>query len=145
MDIVLNGVTLQGDYMDADFMEVFEAAMREVITTAEAAKQSRRGIVPEVCVPVSFERATQMAAELELSIIPYEEERRLPIREFLRGKAAAEIGIFIGPEGGFDEGEIELAKARGITPVTLGPRILRTETAGLVTAALALYELGEMN
>ncbi len=111
---------------------------------AEAAKQSRRGIVPEVCAPVTFEMAVRMSAELELSVIPYEEEKSLSLRDFLRGKTAAEVGIFIGPEGGFEQGEIELARSAGVTPVTLGPRILRTETAGLVAAALTLYEQGEM-
>ncbi len=111
---------------------------------AEAAKQSRRGILPEVCAPVPFDKAVEMAGGLDLAFIPYEEERRLPVRDFLRGKTAGTLGIFIGPEGGFEESEAALARSAGITPVTLGPRILRTETAGLVAAALVLYELGDM-
>lgn len=111
---------------------------------AEAAKQSRRGIVPEVLDPISFEKAVKLAGELDLAFIPYEEETALSAKDFLRGKTAGTLGIFIGPEGGFEPGEVDLAISGGITPVTLGPRILRTETAGLVAASLALYELGDM-
>ncbi len=111
---------------------------------AEAARQSRRGIIPQVCAPVSFDKALELAGELDLSIIPYEEEAGLSAKAFLRGKSAETLGIFIGPEGGFEPSEAELAANRGVVPITLGPRILRTETAGLVAAALALYELGEM-
>lgn len=111
---------------------------------AEAAKQSRRGIIPEVCDPVPFDRAVELAGELDLAFIPYEEESGLSAKSFLRGKSAGTLGIFIGPEGGFEPEEAELARSRGITPVTLGPRILRTETAGLVAASLAFYELGDM-
>ncbi len=111
---------------------------------AEAAKQSRRGVVPVVSSGVSFEQAVEMAAKADIAVIPYEEERKTPFRDFLRGKKAGTLSIMIGPEGGFEPGEVELAKSKGIVPVTLGPRILRTETAGLVTAAIALYELGDM-
>ena len=111
---------------------------------AEAAKQSHRGIVPVVSAPVPFEKAVEMATEADIAIIPYEEENRQSLRDFLRGKEAESLAILIGPEGGFEESEVVLAKEKGIVPVTLGPRILRTETAGLVTAALTLYELGEM-
>lgn len=110
----------------------------------EAAKQSRRGIVPEVTAPVSFETAVEMAAECSLAVIPYEDERKISLKECLRGKSAETLAIMIGPEGGFEEEEISLACRRGVLPATLGRRILRTETAGLVTAAIALYELGDM-
>ncbi len=112
---------------------------------AEAAKQSRRGIIPEVCAPADFKDAVKMAAELDMALIPYEEESNLAAKDFLRGKKAGSVGVFIGPEGGFEESEVKFAKQNGVTPVSLGPRILRTETAGLVTAALVLYEAGEMN
>ena len=59
--------------------------------------------------------------------------------------AAKSFGIFIGPEGGFSEEEIKEAKDKGVTSVTLGPRILRSETAGLVVLANIMYEMGEMN
>ncbi len=110
----------------------------------EAAAQSRRGIVPEVAAPVSFARAAELAAEADLAVIPYEDEHKTPLRDCLRGKTARTLSIMIGPEGGFAEGEVALARERGILSATMGPRILRTETAGLVASAIALYELGEM-
>lgn len=110
----------------------------------EAAKQSRRGIVPRVEAPLSFEAAVKAAAECDLAVIPYEDERKTSVKEVLRGKAAHTLAVMIGPEGGFDEEEITLALKHGVLPASLGRRILRTETAGLVTAAIALYELGDM-
>ena len=110
----------------------------------EAAAQSRRGIVPEVADPVSFAEAVCMAAQCDLAIIPYEDEHKTPFRDCLRGKTAGSLALFIGPEGGFDEAEVALARENGILPATLGPRILRTETAGLVAASIAMYELGDM-
>ncbi len=110
----------------------------------EAAKQSKRGIVPTVCPCMSFKDAVNEAKQAELAIIPYEEERENSLKEVLTGKKAQTVSIMIGPEGGFDTEEIELALANGITPVTLGKRILRTETAGLAVSATVLYEFDEM-
>ena len=107
-----------------------------------AAKQSGRGKIPEVCQHVmKFRDAVSEAAELDGAIIPYEKERERGIRKFVSEFRGESVGVFIGPEGGFSEDEIGLAKEKGISPVTLGKRILRTETAGMVTAALLLYEL----
>ena len=58
------------------------------------------------------------------------------------GSTGRSLGLFIGPEGGFDDREIEFAVKNNISPVTLGKRILRTETAAMVSAAILLYELG---
>ncbi len=110
----------------------------------EAAAQSRRGLVPEVAAPVSFARAAELAAKADLAVIPYEDEHKTPLRDCLRGKTARTLSIMIGPEGGFAESEVALARERGVLAATMGPRILRTETAGLVASAIALYELGEM-
>ena len=110
----------------------------------EAAKQSKRGIVPEVLSPVSFKEAVKMAVEADLALIPYEEEREVSLKKALLGKTPKTVSVMIGPEGGFDGEEIRLAKENGITSVTLGRRILRTETAPLVVSAAILYELGEM-
>lgn len=111
---------------------------------AEAAKQSRRGIVPEVCPTMSFKEAVNEAKKAELAIIPYEEETQNSLKSVLVGKKAQTVSIMIGPEGGFDKDEIELALSSGITPVTLGKRILRTETAGLAVSSAVLYEFDEM-
>lgn len=110
----------------------------------EAAKQSRRGIVPVVCPTISFKDAVSEAKKADLSIIPYEEETKNSLKSVLVGKAPQTVAIMIGPEGGFDKDEIEHAMANGITPVTLGKRILRTETAGLAVSSAVLYEFGEM-
>ena len=110
----------------------------------EAAKQSKRGIVPEVTDSVSFKEAVKMAAEADLAIIPYEEEREVSLKCALSGKNPQSVSVMIGPEGGFEKEEIALAKEAGIISVTLGKRILRTETAPLAVSAAVLYELGEM-
>lgn len=111
-----------------------------------AAKQSGRGIVPKVHEPLAFAEALEYAqTHIERSCIPYEKEKATSIRTFLTETAAKSFGIFIGPEGGFSEEEIKEAKDKGVTSVTLGPRILRSETAGLVVLANIMYEMGEMN
>lgn len=110
----------------------------------EAAKQSKRGIVPEVTDCVSFKQAVKMAAEADLAIIPYEEETEISLKKALQGKSPETVSVMIGPEGGFEKEEIQLAKEHGIISVTLGKRILRTETAPLAVSAAVLYELGEM-
>lgn len=110
----------------------------------EAAKQSKRGIVPEVLSPVSFKDAVKMAAEADLALIPYEEEKEMSLKKALVGKTPKTVSVMIGPEGGFDSEEIRLAMESGITSVTLGKRILRTETAPLTVCSAILYELGEM-
>ncbi|MCH5188429.1 MAG: 16S rRNA (uracil(1498)-N(3))-methyltransferase [Oscillospiraceae bacterium] len=110
----------------------------------EAAAQSKRGVVPRVGECVSFAEAVRMAKEMDLAVIPYEDEHTTSIKECLRGRTAKTLALFIGPEGGFDEAEVALARENGLLAATLGPRILRTETAGLVAASICLYELGEM-
>jgi 16S rRNA (uracil1498-N3)-methyltransferase len=111
----------------------------------EAAKQSNRGMVPEILEPISFEAAIEELKAKDLSIVPYEKERAAGLKAVLKSNSNAKnIGIFIGPEGGFEEAEIELCLANNILPVTLGPRILRTETAGISVAGMVLYELGDM-
>ena len=110
----------------------------------EAAKQSKRGIVPAVTESMSFKEAVKLAAEADLAIIPYEEETEVSLKKALLGKSPKTVSIMIGPEGGFEKDEILLAKEHGITSVTLGKRILRTETAPIAVSAAVLYELGEM-
>lgn len=109
----------------------------------EASKQSRRGIIPKVHKLINYKEALEYAKQLECIIIPYElamnmEYTRKVISEACKCKS---IGVFIGPEGGFDESEIELAKKIDFKPITLGHRILRTETAGLATLAMLMYNL----
>jgi 16S rRNA (uracil1498-N3)-methyltransferase len=115
---------------------------RRIVT--EAAEQCGRGRVPVVDPPLPFEEAVRSVSGLRL--IPWEDERALSLRSCLRGLAElpATVSLFIGPEGGFGADEIELARAAGCMSVSLGPRILRSETAGIVAAALVMHELGEM-
>ncbi len=108
-----------------------------------AAKQSRRGKVPKVRSVINFSQAIQQASQNNLNIIPYEKEEKNSIKNIIKGFDGESIGIFIGPEGGFSEKEIEIAIKNNIKPITLGKRILRTETAGFITTAILLYELEE--
>ena len=108
-----------------------------------AAKQSGRGIVPEVGEVVSFGEACTQAQELEHCLIPYElyddmSETAKTMSQILQG---ASIGIFIGPEGGFERGEVEQAMEAGALPVSLGRRILRTETAGLAILSVLMFQI----
>jgi 16S rRNA (uracil1498-N3)-methyltransferase len=108
-----------------------------------AAKQSGRGIVPEVTMPMSFKEALGMAVTFDMNIIPYEEaegmEHSRKVIHDIAGKKT--LGIFIGPEGGFAREEVEEAMNTGVTPITLGHRILRTETAGMAVMSIIMYEL----
>lgn len=111
----------------------------------EAAKQSNRGIIPEVLEPIDFEEAIKAIKSLDLSIIPYEKEKVTGLKKILSDKPHVKnIGVMIGPEGGFDELEIDKCIKTGVIPVTLGPRILRTETAGIAALSMILYEIGDM-
>lgn len=110
-----------------------------------AAKQSGRGMIPEVTMPVSFAEAVSMAEKLDMNIIPYEEaegvEYSRNIIKSIKGKKS--LGIFIGPEGGFAREEVEKALDAGISAITLGHRILRTETAGMAVISIIMFELEE--
>lgn len=110
-----------------------------------AAKQSGRGMIPEVTMPVSFAEAVSMAEKLDMNIIPYEEaegvEYSRNIIKNIKGKKS--LGIFIGPEGGFAREEVEKALDAGASAITLGHRILRTETAGMAVISIIMFELEE--
>lgn len=110
-----------------------------------AAKQSGRGMIPEVTMPVSFAEAVSMAEKLDMNIIPYEEaegvEYSRNIIKSIKGKK--NLGIFIGPEGGFAREEVEKALDAGASAITLGHRILRTETAGMAVISIIMFELEE--
>ncbi len=106
-----------------------------------AAKQSRRGKIPKVLSILDFSKAIDKIKQNDLNIIPYEKEEKNTIKNIIKDFKGKKIGIFIGPEGGFSEKEINLAMQNNIIPITLGKRILRTETAGFITTAILLYEL----
>lgn len=110
-----------------------------------AAKQSGRGRIPEVTGVKSFAEALEEAKKLNMCLIPYELARDMAqTRKVLSSiKPGMSVGIFIGPEGGFEEEEVEQAEAAGARPITLGRRILRTETAGMAVLAMLVYLLEE--
>lgn len=111
----------------------------------EAAKQSKRGIVPQVLEPICFKDALSLLAQMDISIVPYEREESRGLKSVLKDLINVnDAGVFIGPEGGFSDIEIDECMKNGIIPVTLGPRIMRTETAGFITSSIIQYELGDM-
>ena len=115
-----------------------------------AAKQSKRAVIPGITVPLSMKEALKKASGMDIKIIPYElargMEKTAEIFDRISGlntenkaennsERRPQIAVFIGPEGGFTEEEIKLAKECGVEPVSLGKRILRTETAGMAVLA----------
>lgn len=118
---------------------------RRIVT--EAAEQARRGRVPTL---ESTTELLQAFDEVEgLAVIPWEEEDGCGLRAALTewkagGRDISSVSVFIGPEGGFTSEEVDHARSRGIVPVSLGRRILRAETAGIVAVSAVLYELGEL-
>ena len=110
-----------------------------------AAKQSKRAVIPEVGGLVSFAEALKRAGEFDVLLIPYEQETDISrTRSLLREiPAGSRIGVFIGPEGGFEPSEVKAAQDMGARSLTLGRRILRAETAAIVTLGILMYELEE--
>ena len=122
----------------------------------EAAKQCRRAVIPKVHYPLQWRECIDeylKDSEERLGLIPWEEiaGTGIGLREVLTSALSRDdaggikdVWLFIGPEGGFSEGEVQQAATAGVSAVSLGPRILRTETAGPIAAALVLYQLGEL-
>lgn len=110
-----------------------------------AAKQSKRSIIPEVTKVMTFREALKTASDIDVKLLPYEcadgMEKTKNIIEDLQGGTS--VAIFIGPEGGFDIEELELAKECGWEVITLGKRILRTETAGMMLMSVLMYHFEE--
>lgn len=115
----------------------------------EAAKQSGRGIIPSIHMPMTFKEAVSKevpgSSEGSLKLILWEEEKQISLRSILdkHGKAS-NISIIIGPEGGLSEKELALAKEHGWLSASIGPRLLRTETAGMAVIAAIMYRMEEM-
>jgi 16S rRNA (uracil1498-N3)-methyltransferase len=108
-----------------------------------AAKQSGRGVIPKVQDFMNFREAVDLAASMDMVLIPYEEARGM---EYARQvidkiKDKKSLGIFIGPEGGFAKEEVEYAIQKGAKCITLGNRILRTETAGMAILSIIMFAL----
>ena len=120
---------------------------------SESVKQCRRGVIPQVAEPVSFDEAVEEMTACDLIVFPYENEKDMTIKDLLRSGAGANdnrskagteinsVAVIIGPEGGFSDAEAEKITAAGGRPVSLGKTILRTETAGPAALAMIMYEL----
>ena len=121
-----------------------ETKIRRWNTIAEsAAKQSGRMMIPQVHSVLTMKEAFAYAKGFDVNLIPYElaegmKETRAILEQV---KPGMRVGIFIGPEGGFDVEEVESAMAEGIHPITLGRRILRTETAGMTMLSILMFQL----
>lgn len=119
-----------------------------------AAKQSGRGMIPEVLPAVNFSQALKQAEELDVCLIPYEcagellsdgettamQKTRNILSDIKKGQS---VGIIIGPEGGLEKAEVESAIGAGAKPISLGKRILRTETAGLCILSVLMFQMEE--
>lgn len=108
-----------------------------------AAKQSKRMLIPNVHEVLTFKEALKYAESMDVRLIPYElakgmQETKEILADIQPGQS---VGIFIGPEGGFEEKEVETAISEGAKPITLGKRILRTETAGLAILSVLMFQL----
>ncbi len=115
----------------------------------EAAKQSGRGIIPEISATISFKEAIRSAAEADIALFCYEGDDTLSLKSFLSERKAEllrngitepTVSIVIGSEGGFSHAEVELARKAGLVPIGLGKRILRTETASSFVLGCLVYE-----
>lgn len=114
---------------------------------AEAAAQSKRLHIPEVTGVMSLEAVAKAVESFDVFLVLYEGTCATRLGQFLKHRAheIKRVGLCIGPEGGFDPDEIEMLEAAGALTVSLGPRILRTETAALVAATCVFYACGEMD
>ncbi len=106
-----------------------------------AAKQSKRSVIPEISEVMDLKQAFELASAMDVRLIPYElAEGMEKTRELIDGlEDGQRVAVFIGPEGGFEPQEIQAAVEKGIRPITLGRRILRTETAGMTVLAWIGY------
>ncbi len=112
----------------------------------EAAKQCGRSAIPEVAPirPLTGWLEEAAAGGAERIFMAYEGEREQPLKEWLRGFTSGAVTALVGPEGGFDPGEVRRARELGVATVSLGPRVLRAETAALAVLAIAQYERGDL-
>jgi 16S rRNA (uracil1498-N3)-methyltransferase len=109
-----------------------------------AARQCRRAMLPELYPVVSWDEATYLASHAELKLMLFEGDAPWTLKEALNGARPDRVALLVGPEGGFAPEEVEDARQMDFLPVSVGPRILRTETAAIVGAALVQYALGDL-
>ncbi|ABB15107.1 16S rRNA (uracil(1498)-N(3))-methyltransferase [Carboxydothermus hydrogenoformans] len=109
----------------------------------EAAKQAGVSRVPEIFPVIDLKALPEFISDA-LILVPYEGEEQTSLKQLLNKEAVKNVTVIIGPEGGFDPGEIEYLKSFGAVTVSLGPRILRTETAALAVLSMVLYQWGDL-
>ncbi len=142
-------VVMQRTVVKIDEKKKSKKAERYASVAEAAAKQSRRGIIPEVPGIISYKEAIRLAEGFDKILLPYEEatdinaSRKLTMDICNNAKNGESIGIFIGPEGGFTKEEVEQAKEIGAEVITLGNRILRTETAGMMLLSVLSFMIEE--
>lgn len=140
------------DRVDVKLKGEFKKLDRLNRIALEASKQSKRSIIPKVKEVINFEEAMLNLENMDLVIVPYENAENFGVKTLMKKLREEKedlsyihnVGIVIGPEGGFEEDEIKELSNRGAYIVTLGRRILRTETAGFTATALIQYELSDL-
>ncbi|MDK2868161.1 MAG: rRNA (uracil1498-N3)-methyltransferase [Clostridiales bacterium] len=131
--------------VDFKHKDVEKKLLRYRKIAEEAAKQSKRLIVPDVCGILQLKALQAHFQSYDLVIVLYEDEHQQTLKPLLKRHELKKIAVIVGPEGGFDPDEIALLKNAGAAIVTLGNRILRTETAGMAAVACIQYELGDLS
>ena len=156
LDLIVQKLTEIGVKHICPVMTRFVQANRESVRVGrlsriaeEASKQCGRGIVPNICPPVSFDEMCAGLSDFDLVLFSHEAEKALSAKEYLstalKGKRVKKAAVIVGSEGGFAREEALALSGMGIHGVTLGKRILRAETACIVAAAVLMYELGELS
>ncbi len=106
-----------------------------------AAKQAKRGLIPNIAKPIKFKQSLDLIKDYDLVFVAYEKEKEVTLKQLLNNhKAVKSIAFFVGSEGGFDTDEIETLFEYGAKSITLGNRILRTETVGISVLSNIMYE-----
>jgi len=136
-------VVMRRSVVKLDEKKVKSKLLRWQGISEAAAKQSKRRVIPVVKEVMTFKEAIAYAGQIDVKLVPYElAEGMQHTKELIDGlRPGQSIAIFIGPEGGFDEEEIRTAIKGGMQPITMGKRILRTETAGFTILAWIMYRL----
>lgn len=149
--IITERVVVKTDFNDINEFKKVEEFNKKIIRwnriALEASKQSKRSLIPQINVPIEFDNLLEELKNMDLVVVPYENEEGYGIKKLVKTIDKVNINkvaIVIGPEGGFEESEILKLKEIGANIVTLGPRILRTETAGFTCLSLIMYELGDL-
>lgn len=150
MDLIIQKCTELGVHQIVPTLSERSIARGEKLTrwrkiAREAAEQSGRSVIPEIFSLSSFEDVIKMNGQFDLKLIPWELEKENTLKNTLATGRPADrktgrLLVLVGPEGGFSQKEIESARSAGFIPISLGPRILRAETAGMAILSMINYE-----